>query len=76
MAKTGKGKYCSGCDNDFYNGHNPYGIQECWSLEEAEIVKRKFVHVDMRPPWDNKSETTLSCHRRKRYVAVDPSRIR
>jgi hypothetical protein len=29
---------CEGCRNDFYNGHNPLGVKECWSLKEARVV--------------------------------------
>ena len=64
-------KYCSGCTENFYNGNNPLGIDECWCLEDAKIVTKKFVHVDMRPPWNVKPEKTLSCHHRRRYVAVN-----
>lgn len=68
---------CRGCRDDFYN-HTPMGLNmidgkpQCWSWETATIVRKKFVHVDQRPPWNQEAETTLSCHRRWRYVAVRP----
>jgi len=67
-----KKSYCSGCKDNFYNGHNPYGIEECWALKDAEIVKKKFVPLDQRPPWRMPAETTLSCYRKNGYVALDP----
>jgi hypothetical protein len=67
-----KQKYCSGCRNNFYNGNNDLGVSKCWSLANAKVVWRKFVHVDQVPPWNNKPERTLSCHSRPRFVSVDP----
>lgn len=29
-------KFCAGCRNDFYNGHNDLGVKECWSREDAK----------------------------------------
>ena len=31
-------KYCGGCRNDFYNGNNPHGVKQCWSLEKSKVV--------------------------------------
>lgn len=65
-------KYCGGCHNDFYNGNNPLGVKECWSLGRAKPVRLKFVHVDQRPPWKQEAEWTLDCCRRDRYISVGP----
>jgi hypothetical protein len=65
-------RYCSGCRDNFYNGNNGLGVTECWSLKTAEVVTKKFVHVDARPPWKQRPEKTYSCHRRERHIAVDP----
>ena len=65
-----KENYCSGCVDDFYNDHNPYGVKECWSLKTATVVKAQFVHLDQAPPWKNPMVKTFSCHRRKGYVKV------
>lgn len=69
-------KYCSGCHNNFYNGNNEMGITECWFLEKSEVVRKKFVHIDQRPPWNQKAEWTLNCHRRDRYISVRPEVVR
>lgn len=61
---------CAGCQENFYNGNNPMGIKVCWNLEDSKVVRRKFVPMSMRPPWDLPSEKTRDCHRRKGYVAV------
>ena len=70
MTNSEKKKYCSGCRDDFYNGKNPYGIKECWSLKDAVMVLKKEVHVDQRPPWNQKAKRFLSCFRRPRHVYV------
>ncbi len=70
-AKDEKRKqYCGGCRNNIYNEPNNMGVTECWSLETAEVVLRKFVHVDQVPPWNQVAERTLSCHHRERYITV------
>lgn len=40
ISKLEKKQYCSGCRQNFYNGNNPHGIKECWSLKTAKLVKR------------------------------------
>lgn len=72
IRKSDRRKYCIGCRDNFYNGNNEYGIKECWCLDDAKVVKKKFVPMDMRPPWDIPPQKTLSCYRKKGYVAVDP----
>jgi hypothetical protein len=67
--------FCGGCRENFYNGNNPAGIQDCWCLKSAKIVQRKFVPLDMRPPWEMAPETTFSCHRRIGFVAVRPETV-
>jgi len=49
-SKAHKRKYCIRCRDNFYNGNNEYGIQECWCLDDAKVVWKKFVSMDMRPP--------------------------
>lgn len=70
--RRGLKKYCEGCEEDFYNNHNPYGIEECWHLRAAKIIWRKRVHIDERPPWKAKAERMLDCYRQKRFVFVRP----
>jgi hypothetical protein len=33
-------KNCAGCYNNIYNGNNPHGVKECWSLKTAKMVSR------------------------------------
>lgn len=62
---------CSGCENNFYNGNNPYGVEECWSFKTATMVSARDVPVDMRPPYKHLKETTRpSCYKAKRMVRV------
>lgn len=77
MSKKKSESMCRGCYNDFYNHTNmganmKDGAPRCWSWESAEVTRKKFVHVDQRPPWHGPAVTTLTCHRKQRYVAVDP----
>ena len=72
--KEEKLRLCNGCENDFYNDKNPFGIKECWSLDTATIEKKKKVHVDDVPPWDHEPIKVLSCYHQKRYVFVNPDR--
>jgi hypothetical protein len=70
-------KLCDGCSEDFYNGKNPYGIEECWNLRTAKVVQKRFVPIDAVPPWGGYPvRWTLTCHRRTGYVGVPPSCIR
>ena len=63
-------KYCSGCRDDFYNGYNDLGIQQCWSLKDAKVVWKKKVSIHQRPPWNQKAIRVLDCRREKGYVFV------
>ncbi len=77
MVRTKKTKdLCVGCRNNFYNGNNSYGIAECWSYKSARIARKKFVPIDLRPPWKLPVITTLSCHWKQRFVAVGPTVMR
>lgn len=69
-------RHCAGCTEDFYNGHNSLGVQECWNRKDAVMVKRVFIHVDAPPPYRNpKVESVPSCFRRHRHVAAKPEAI-
>lgn len=70
--KSEKLKYCFGCEDNFYNDSNPYGIKECWNLKSAELVLKKKIHVDQEPPWNQKPIKVLQCYHQKRYVFWDP----
>ena len=64
---------CEGCYDDFYNGKNDLGVEECWSYNNATVTQQKFVPMDMRPPWTGLPiEVTLSCHRRQHFACVGP----
>lgn len=69
-------KHCSGCRNDFYNGNNPMGVKECWSLKDAQLILRKEVSVDQRPPWNQAPQRLPNCYSRPRFVYVKPDQVR
>lgn len=58
---------CRGCNNDFYNGNNELGIKRCWSLDEARLVTRYRIAVDVRPdvPGAFTSVIVPNCYRQK-----------
>ena len=70
MKGNEKKKHCIGCTENFYNGNNPYGINECWCLKSARLILRKRVGTWQRPPWTQKPVKVLSCRREKGYVFV------
>ena len=63
---------CAGCHNNFYNGNNEMGIEECWCLESAKLILRKEVSIRQIPPWNQKAKKFPSCYRRPGYVYVEP----
>lgn len=67
--------HCKGCEDNFYNGNNPFNIEECWHFPKAIIIMRKEVSVDQCPPWTQKPKLFPSCYTKKRYVYVDPNRV-
>ncbi len=71
-----KKKYCSECENNFYNGNNPFGIKECWSFKNSKIVWKKKVSINQVPPWNQKPIRVLNCYREKGYVFVNKDVVR
>ena len=72
LSKSEKLCYCSGCHSDFYNGNNPMGIKECWSLSAAKLVLKKKVPLSQDPPWKQSPIKVLDCCRYDGYVLVGP----
>lgn len=46
-------KHCSGCEQNFYNGNNPYNVKECWHLKDAKMMTR--FAISMNAPMGTKS---------------------
>jgi hypothetical protein len=63
--------HCIGCEDNFYNGNNNLGVDRCWSLDNAKLMKRKKVGMNDRPPWTWKPGKYLSCYRQRGYVFID-----
>lgn len=55
---------CRGCHHDFWNHDNRFGIRECWSFSDADVVTRWRIDSNCVP--DNQEAfsqvTTLDCH--------------
>lgn len=67
---------CGGCRNDFYNGHNDIGVQQCWHFKTAAVEKRIKVGVWQNPPYSAKNaQWTLSCHMPEGFVQVKPDAL-
>ena len=62
---------CTGCEDSFYNGNNPYGVKECWSFKNAKLIYRQQVPIDQRPPWTQAPRIFPSCYRRKGYAYMN-----
>ncbi len=75
MKKSEKLKYCSGCNDNFYNGNNALGVKVCRSLSSAKLLLKKEVPRDQRPPWNQKPIKVLNCFRQTGYVYVGKKQI-
>src|SRR5438128_47461 len=60
-------KHCAGCEDDFYNGKNPLGVKECWSLKDAEVVTRYSIGTWTEPtrPGAFREVQRPNCYHRK-----------
>ena len=68
-------KHCAGCEQNFYNGNNPYGVEKCWSLDSAKIIQRIRIPIDQPPPYRQKPEPLPSCYEQKRVVFIKPEAL-
>ncbi|MCK5333482.1 MAG: hypothetical protein KAJ24_03140 [Candidatus Aenigmarchaeota archaeon] len=62
---------CQGCEDNFYNGNNPYGVKECMRFKDAKIVSMRAVPVSQAPPWNQPKTKVPDCYRRKGYYYTD-----
>jgi len=77
MGKPAKSKsLCVGCHNDYYNHNGNSHTGECWMFENAKLVKRKCVHIDQRPPWNQNPIWVFDCYSERGYVYVGANQIR
>lgn len=60
---------CSGCEDNFYNGNNQYGIKECSHYESAEIVPCVIATTSEPPPFSLTGEC-LNCYRKSGYAYI------
>jgi len=68
--------HCAGCRDDFYNGQNPYGVTECWSLKTAKLAKYLQISIDQPPPYNAKRLVKLpTCYNKPRFVKVKPEAL-
>jgi hypothetical protein len=74
MTKEEKLKRCIGCEQNFYNGNNDLGVEECWNLKNATLMLKKEVCINQVPPWNQAPREFLSCFQRKGFIYVDPEK--
>jgi len=68
--------FCGGCEDNFYNGNNNYGVSECWSFKNAKVIKRLSIRSDQPPPYDRDVWLyKLSCFHRKQMCYPSPDAI-
>lgn len=67
-------KHCVGCEDNFYNGNNDIGVQECWGFETAKLVLKKQVSIHQVPPWKQEPTQVPSCYHKRGYVFIDKDR--
>lgn len=67
MLKSEKLKHCSGCCDDFYNGNNPMGVNECWGLKTAKMVTQFRIGTWTKPdePYAFTQVNKLNCWQQK-----------
>ncbi len=69
-------KHCVGCENDFYNGHNPYGVLACWHRSNATLRPSILIHIDQAPPYRNpRFQNRPTCYKAKHFVTVKPDAL-
>ena len=68
--------FCNGCRDNFYNGNNNLGVQECWLLREAKREKRLLIPISLPPPYKHIKPSLLpTCYKRSGYVTVKPEAL-
>ena len=67
-------KHCIGCEDNFYNDNNNYGIKKCWCLDDAKLIERKQVGINDVPPWNQQPIIIPNCYKKNGYVFVSPDR--
>ena len=75
MTEREKLALCSGCRNDFYNGHNDLGVKRCWNLESAKPVLKIRVGINDVPPWNGKPKRVLNCRTEQGAVLMTPDEV-
>lgn len=66
---------CAGCEEDFYNGHNPLGVKECWNFKTAVLKPFLLIHINQAPPYKQEPQMLPACYRMKRHVKASPSAL-
>lgn len=65
-------KHCVGCRENFYNGNNDIGEEECWMLKDAKLVRRWRIPIDMPMYRENFDEVTVpNCYHDSGYMFRD-----
>ena len=68
---------CQGCRDNFYNGNNDLGVEECWCFRGVKVVTRTSVGTWQRPPYKWQPQKVLDCHSPdgRHWLKRDDSRV-
>ena len=66
-----KKAFCDGCHDNFYNGNNDMGVEECYSLKNLKLIMRKKVHINDIPPHEQEFKLYPNCYHIPKYVFFD-----
>lgn len=72
MNESEKLKHCAGCRDDYYNHGSNSSTGRCWMFADMQLVWKKEVHIDQRPPWTQKAKRLPQCYHRPQFVYVKP----
>ena len=75
MTEREKLALCSGCRDDFYNGHNDLSVRRCWHLKSAKPVLKIRVGINDVPPWNGKPRLILDCRTEQGAVLLPPNEV-
>ena len=67
-----KKERCTGCKYDYYNYGKNSSTGECWLFAIAQVIKRRRVGMNERPPWEREPEFLPDCYRKSGYIFVHP----
>ena len=66
-------KDCIGCRDNFYNGHNSLGVEQCWSFDKKKKLEVRYelsVNTPMNQKWGYFKVKRPDCYHKDGYVMM------